>query len=94
MSVQAFSGLYSFFMEADGTRSTQDVQRPWTERGGGSQSRLTTQCALWNANRTAAWRRRRVAVARPVRMGFVRIFVFSRVSKKDGNSAQCPNGVP
>jgi len=37
---------------------------------------------MHDARRAAAWRRRRVAVARPVRIAFVRIFVFSRVSKK------------
>jgi len=43
------------------------------------------QCAQRNASRAAAWRRRRVAIARPVRIDFVRNFVFSRVSKKGGN---------
>jgi hypothetical protein len=67
---QASSGLYSFLLEADGTRSTEDARRPGTKRGGGSHNRLLTQCALWNA------------VVRPVRNDFVRILVFSRVSKK------------
>ena len=86
-------GLYSFLGEADGTRSTQDTRRPGTKSGGGSQNRLTMQCAQWNASRAAAWRRRRVAVARPVGIDFVRNFVFSRVSKNNRKSAKCRNTV-
>ena len=52
------------------------------------------QCAQWNANRAAAWMQRRVAVAYPVRMDFVRICVFCPVSKKGRKSAKCRNGVP
>jgi len=31
---------------------------------------MAIRCAQWNASDDAAWRRRRVAVARPVRIGF------------------------
>jgi hypothetical protein len=80
-----FKWSLHFFLEADGTRSTQGAGRPGTKRGGGSQNRLTMQCAQWNASRAAAWQRRRVAVARHVRIDFVRNFVFSLVSVKNGN---------
>jgi len=69
-SITASSGLESSFVEADGTRSTQDVRRPLTKRSGESQIRTAIRCAQWNASRAAAWRRRRVAVARPVRIDF------------------------
>jgi len=61
----ALSGLY---MEVDGTRSTQDARRRCTNRGGGSQNRLTVPCAQYNASCAAASRRRRVAVECPVRI--------------------------
>jgi len=83
-----------FFWAADGTRSMQDARCPGTKRGCGSQNRLTMQCAQWNASRDVAWRRRRVAVARPVRIVFVRNFVLSRVSRKRRKSAKCGNTVP
>jgi len=64
----ALSGFQSFVLEADCTRSTQDVRSPWTKHSGDSQNRMTIRCAQWNASRAADWRRRRVAVARPVRI--------------------------
>jgi hypothetical protein len=52
------------------------------------------QCAQRTASRAAAWRRRRVAVVRPVRIDAVRNFVFSRVSKEIRKPAKCRNTVP
>jgi hypothetical protein len=49
---------------------------------------------MHDARSVAAWPRRRVTVARPVRIAFMRIFVFSRVSKQSRKSVKCPNGVP
>ena len=69
-SKTASSGHKSSFLEADGTRSTQDVRRPWTKRSGDSQNRMAIGCAVWIASRAAARLRRRVAVARPVRIDF------------------------
>ena len=43
------------------------------------------QCAQWNASRAAARRRRRVAVARPVRIDFVRKARFLPRFEKTGN---------
>jgi len=65
-----FEWPLQFFFEADGTRSTQDARRRWTKRGGGSHNRSTIPCVQYNASRATAWRRRRVAVARPVRIAF------------------------
>jgi len=79
-------------LSAHNLRKTRGVRG--RKRGGGSRTRLKMQCAQWNASRAAAWRRRRVAVARAVRIDFVRNFVFSRVSKKNQKSAKCRNTVP
>ena len=76
-SITASSGLESSFLEADGTRSTQDVRRPWTKCSSDSQNRMSIRCAQWNASRDDAWRRRRVAVARPVRIAFCTNLRFS-----------------
>jgi hypothetical protein len=54
-----WSGLQAFFWEADRTRSTQNVRRPWTKRSSDSYDRMKIRCAQWNASRAAAWRRRR-----------------------------------
>jgi len=90
-SITASSGLESSFLEADGTRSTQDVRRPWTKRSGDSQNRMAIRCAQWNASRAASWRRRRVAVARPVRIGSCTNLRFSSRFKKCPKSAKKPN---
>ena len=76
-SIMASSGLQSSFLEADGTRSTQDVRRPWTKCSSDSQNRMSIRCAQWNASRDDAWRRRRVTVARPVRFAFCTNLRFS-----------------
>ena len=78
-----FEWSLQLFLEADGTRAPQDARRGWTRRGGGGRNSLNITIFMHDARRAAAWRRRRVAVARPVRIAFVRIFVFSRVSKKN-----------
>ena len=88
------SGIFSLFLEADGTRSTQDARRPWTKRGGGSQNRLTMQCAQWNASRAAAWRHRRVAVARPMRIALCTNIRFHLTFRKRSEIVQVPESRP
>jgi len=78
-------------LEADGTRSTQDVRHPRTKRSGDSHNRLTIRCAQWIAGRAAAWRRRRVAVARPVRNAFctnLRFYLTFRKRSENRPSTQ------
>jgi hypothetical protein len=62
------TGIFSLLLEADCTRWTQDVRRPWTKRSGNWQNRMEMRFALSNASRAAAWRRRRIAVARSMQI--------------------------
>jgi len=78
-------------LEADGTRSTQDVRRPWTKRSGDSQNRMAIRCAQWNASRAASLRRRRVAVARPVRIGSCTNLRFFLAFQKRSEIGQATN---
>ena len=74
---QAGSGFecsLQFVLEADGTRAPHDARREWTRSGGSGRNSLDI---TFLARRAAAERRRRVAVARPVRIAFARLFVFS-----------------
>jgi hypothetical protein len=65
-----------YFSEADSTRAPQDAQRRWTKRDGSWRSSPDITSVHENANRAAAWRRRRVAVTRPVRIKFLRYLDF------------------
>jgi len=90
-SITSPSGLESSFLGADGTRSTQDVRRPWTKRSSDSQNRMSIRCAQWNASRAAAWQCRRVAVARPVRIDFctnLRFFLAFRKRSEIGQATE------
>ena len=89
--MNSFERPVEILLVADGTRSTQDVRRPWTKRSGDSQNCMAIRCAQLNGSRTAAWRRRRVTVARPVRIAFCTNLRFSSRFDTCPRSAKYPN---
>ena len=73
--------VLQLLLEADGTRAPQDARRGRTRRGGGGRNSLNITFLMHDARR-AAWRRRRVAVARPVRIAIANLRSLPRFEKK------------